>query len=355
MAIVLSLFCLTAAHAQDIKIKSLWTPVRPIYVPDTVTICFTGDIMMHSRQMEFDFSGYFKNVEYMFKAADMTVANMEFTLAGEPYTGYPRFSAPDKYAEYIADSGVNVFLCANNHILDRGSEGAERTLEQYRKLSASHGIIFTGAAGNPEEMDATTPLIIETKGAKIAFINFTYGTNLGSTDHWPRINYLGQKEYLRTALEKAEEKADFTIVLPHWGEEYNLTHSEDQENTARWLIENGADMIIGTHPHVVQEIGYLEDIPVAYSLGNAVSNMSASNTQMGMIVTAKLTVESNGRLRLTSFVPTYTWCSRPGGFGTGYAVVPVSEQIGRQNEWLGQWEYDKMITTYDRIKKTHNR
>ena len=355
MTFIMSLFCLVTASAQEIRSEIKWFPARSLYMPDTLTICFTGDIMMHSRQMEFDFSGYFKEMEHIFKAADIMVGNMEFPLAGEPHSGYPQFSAPDIYAEYVAESGVDIFLCANNHILDKGSAGAERTLEQYRKLSGTHGIRFTGAAGSQEELESTTPLIVETKGVKIAFINFTYGTNLGSTKHWPKINYMNQKEFLRVALQKAKEEADLTIVLPHWGEEYQLIHSENQENMACWLVENGADMIIGTHPHVVQDTGSINGVPVAYSLGNAVSNMSAPNTQIGMTMTAKFSIGVNGRPKLESFAPTYTWCSRPGGFGTSYAVIPVEDQIGKRDGWIGDWEYDKMVTTYERIRKTHNK
>lgn len=344
-----------SASAQEIRIERTWTQAQKIHVPDTIRICFTGDIMMHSRQMEFDFSGYFQNVNHLFKEADIAVANMEFTLAGEPYTGYPQFSAPDRYATYIAESGINLFLCANNHILDKGCAGAERTLERYRALSESHGISFTGAAGFEEELESTTPLIIEKNGVRIAFINFTYGTNLGRDANWPRINYQNQREFLKSALYKAEEQADFTIVLPHWGEEYQLIHSEDQENTARWLIENGADLIIGTHPHVVQEIEYINGIAVAYSLGNSVSNMSAPNTQIGMTVTATLVTGINGNPRLHTLTPVHTWCSRPGGYGSSYIVLPVTDQIGKRSDWLGEWEYDKMISTYENIRKTHNK
>ncbi|MBR2856743.1 MAG: CapA family protein [Bacteroidales bacterium] len=354
MTLLLSFATNFTAKTQEVRFSKYWAPPKAIYIPDTIKICFAGDVMMHSRQMEYDYSNYFREVDHLFRGADYAVANMEFTLAGEPYTGYPQFSAPDIYAEHVADSGVDIFLCANNHILDKGSEGAERTLKQYRRLSESHGVRFTGAAGSQEEMDSTTPLFIEEDGIRIALINFTYGTNSGSTDHWPKINYLNQREFLRRMLQKAENEAAFTIALPHWGEEYQLLHSEKQESIARWLIENGADLIVGTHPHVVQDIGYIDDVPVVYSLGNAVSNMSAANTQIGLFLTVELIVESNGKVRLGQMEPTYTWCSRPGGFGTSYAVVAVEDQIGKGGEWIGEWEYEKMMTTYERVRKTHN-
>ena len=328
---------------------------KEIHVPDTITICIAGDIMMHSRQMEYDFHGYFKRIEHLFKDADITIANMEFTLAGEPYTGYPKFSAPDSYAEFIAESGIDIFLCANNHILDKGSEGAERTLEQYRKLNKTHGISFTGAAGCEKEFSSTTPLIIECRGSKIALINFTYGTNLGSTLRWPKINYQNQKEVLKTSLTKANEQADYTLVLPHWGDEYQLMHSAGQRDMAEWLIANGADIIVGAHPHVIQDMESIENIPVIYSLGNLVSNMSAPNTQLGMIMTIKLLVKLNGDLILESTHPTYVWCSRPGGADKSYTIIPVEDEIHKRSGWIGEWEYEKMTSTYERIRNIQNK
>ena len=308
---------------------------------------------MHSRQMEYDFSNYFPLVEKWFQSADFAVANMEFTLAGEPYTGYPQFSAPDIFATYVAESGVDIFLCANNHILDKGSEGAGRTLDIYRGLSKSHGVRFTGAAGSQEERDATTPLIIEQNGIKVALINFTYGTNLGSTLHWPKINYAQQKVFLAEALQKAENMADFTIVLPHWGDEYQLIHSEGQEVLAKWLIENGADLIIGTHPHVVQDICEIDGVTVAYSLGNTVSNMSAQNTQLGLMINVNLKAYEDGKVKMKAFDPIYTWCSRPGGYAKSYIVIPIADYIGKSQEWIGSWDYEKMVSTYERVKLTH--
>lgn len=325
---------------------------------DTLSICLAGDLMMHTRQIEtadrgasgFDFSSYFELIEDKIQDADIAIANMEFTLAGEPYTGYPCFSAPDEYAEYAADCGFDVFLAANNHIFDRGSEGAARTLSIYRELEKERGIKTAGLAENEEARNDNYPLIIRRKGISIALINITYGTNSGATGHWPKTNYIGKQSELSNALAKAEE-ADFTLVLPHWGPEYETTHSESQEILAEWLIDKGADAIIGTHPHVVQDTAYIKNVPVAYSLGNAVSNMSAANTQLEILATLKIVRHGNGDLEMLPLELTWLWCSRPGGFRNDYTVIPVEEYIDRKEEWMGGWDYEKMITTYNRIRK----
>ena len=121
---------------------------------------------------------------------------------------------------------------------------------------------------------------------------------------------------------------------------------------AAWLAENGADIIIGSHPHVPQDFEHIgqENVPVAYSVGNAVSNMSAANTQLELMATVRIVRNGMGDISLLPVEFTYLWCSRPGGLCSSYAVIPVKEYIGRKEEWTGKWDYDKMVTTYSRVK-----
>ena len=344
--------------AQELKVKSPVREVPSLFRQDTLTVCFMGDMMMHTQQIlnahrggqEYDFSPYFRLIEDRIAEADLAVANMEFTLAGEPYTGYPSFSAPDSYADYLADCGFDIFLAANNHILDKGSGGAARTMEIYRGLQETKGIFLTGIAEDEEARLKNYPLLIRRKGIRLAFLNFTYGTNLGTTDHWPKTNYMGKTTEILDAFDRADE-ADFVIVLPHWGPEYATTHSESQEKTAVWLVENGADLIVGAHPHVVQDTASISGTPVIYSVGNAVSNMSAPDTQLELLVTVSFIRHGNGDLEMGKPELTWLWCSRPGGYCSSYTVVPVEEYIGSREKWEGPWEYDKMMATYERIRK----
>ena len=359
------LFRTELASAQEILMPESWSralyDVPSLYKADTLAICFMGDIMMHTRQIEtarqkdgtYDFSSYFRLIKDRISSADLAVANMEFTLAGEPYSGYPCFSAPDGFEDYLAETGFDIFLAANNHIFDKGSDGAARTVEAYRKLEKEKGIRFLGIASDKEMLERSNPLTIIRKGIRLSFINFTYGTNLGGQKEWPRTNYAREKEKLGTAFAKADSAdADFTIVLPHWGPEYCLTHSREQEETAVWLVRNGADFIIGAHPHVVQDTMTIDGVPVVYSLGNAVSNMSAANTQLELMVTLRIIRHGNGDLTAAPLEYTWLWCSRPGGFSSSYTVIPVEEYIGREDEWQGRWDYRKMTDTYRHVKET---
>ena len=356
-------------HAQELTMPERWSNalfnVPPVFSEDTVTIRILGDVMMHEKQIRhayeagtYDFSSYFSLIADDIREADISIANMEFTLAGEPYSGYPCFAAPDSFADYLAGCGFDVFLTANNHIFDKGTAGAERTLKIYRELNRTKGIMFTGLASDESEYEDVTPLMIRRKDIRLAFINATYGTNLGLQSHWPQTNYLSAKTRLEAAFSKAEEEdADLILALPHWGTEYVLRHAPGQEKEAEWMAENGADIIIGAHPHVIQDFQVIEldrgcgkeRIPVAYSLGNAVSNMSAANTQMGLMATIRIVRENDGDLHILPMEFTYLWCSRPGGYDDGYTVIPVAEFIGRMDEWKGAWDYEKMVSTYRHV------
>lgn len=292
---------------------------------DSITLRFIGDVMMHRQQLElasdgrggFDFSSYFSEIRELLEGADLCVANMEFSLGGEPYSGYPCFSAPDAYADYVADCGVDVFLTANNHILDRGLKGLERTLAVYDRMRDERGIQHTGCGGHA--------LMLPVKGCLVAIVNFTYGTNVRPGGGDP-VNRMDEESIGAMLREAREAGADLIVACPHWGEEYKLHHSPGQEKWARFLAENGADAIIGHHPHVVQDRDTLvckdgRRVPVCYSIGNAVSNMSAPNTQLELMVSLK--AGGNRRLgwKLTGMETLRLWCRRPDGRNGTYSVI----------------------------------
>ena len=228
----------------------------------------------------------------MVSGSDLAIANMEFTLAGQPYSGYPCFSAPDGYEDYVASCGVDVFLTANNHILDKGKAGIERTLGRYSQMEEEGLVKHTGCSDSPEDDLKRFPLIMAVRGTRVALVNFTYGTNLKIDSGFPKVHRTDKTEIADAIRRAREAGAEFVIALPHWGTEYALNHSSSQEKLADWLVEQGCDAIVGAHPHVVQDWERVASMsgsrpkaaPVIYSLGNIVSNMSATNTQVGLII-----------------------------------------------------------------------
>lgn len=305
---------------------------------------FIGDVMMHSAQLRYDSSAFLAELEPLFAGADISVANAEFTMAGPPYTGYPAFSSPDDYAANVAGNGVDVLLTANNHILDKGSAGMRRTLDLLP-------VPFTGSGRDSSEFASLNPLVLCCKGLRIALVNFTYGTNLGATAEWPLVNRMN-RDRIRAQIARARRVgADFVIALPHWGVEYRLNPCEEQVAWAEFLVENGVDAIIGGHPHVVQDTTFMKGVPVVYSMGNAVSNMSAPNTRLALAVVLRMTSERPfGRKELLRPELHFLWCTLPGRLTQGYCTIEVDRYLDKRNLWINPSDWDEMVGTLERVK-----
>ncbi len=328
---------LAFSHLSDAQDVHIAVPdITPPSGADTVSVVFIGDVMMHSRQLGYDSREFLGRIEPLLSGADIAVANAEFTMAGPPYTGYPRFSSPDDYACDICRNGVDVLMVANNHILDKGSAGFRRTLD---KMPCP----FTGAGRDAAEFAERNPLIVPCKGMRIAFVNFTYGTNLGGESLWPKVNRM-DKDAISAQIARARERgADFIIALPHWGVEYSLVHNRSQEEWAVFLKEQGVDAVIGAHPHVVQDTCFIGSIPVVYSMGNAISNMSAPNTQLGLAVVLRMVCHNpSGARSLLRPELHFLWCSLPGEIGDNYLVVEAEDHVS---------DHPRMKQTLERVKE----
>ena len=263
---------------------------------ERITLLFAGDLMQHQAQInaarapdgKYDYSPCFSLVKEQISRADIAVGNLEVTLGGKPYRGYPTFSAPDEYLQAIKDAGFDVLLTANNHCLDRGKKGLERTIARMDSLSIPHA----GTYRNMEERRQRYPLFIRKKGFCIAILNYTYGTN-GLKAASPNIvNYIDKETILEDIRSARAVQPDAIIACMHWGEEYHSLPDRGQRELADWLLEQGVTHIIGAHPHVIQpmelrEAGNRQHV-VVYSLGNFISNMSAANTDGGLIFTLEL-------------------------------------------------------------------
>lgn len=364
MPLMVETACGQELNCKEYTLEQLRTSLPLLFQPDTSTIIIGGDFMMHRAQIEnaeledgtYSFDGSLTHITRILQKADIAIGNMEFTLGGKPYSGYPAFSAPETYPEYIAKCGIDIFLLANNHILDKGLKGAEKTLGQYRKME---DIRFTGCAGNENEYNQTNPLYLRLSGIKTAFINFTYGTNAGKTEGYPKVSLM-QKSNVEQLMKQAQrDGAELIIVLPHWGNEYELNASEQQKQFAQWLADNGADIIIGSHPHVIQEMqiiktksnGKHKEVPVYYSTGNVISNMSAKNTRLGLLVELKVTRNNEGKAIILTPKCTYTWCTLPNRLTAVHSTIPVKSFLGKRDLWINPADYDIMKNTYNSVKK----
>lgn len=353
--LLLGTFSLSALGQRlPLKENTAWQPLQMpveyfrVEVPaDTVTLWIVGDIISHravSKSAEqFGYSSFFQYVAEDLTGADVAIGNMEFPLAGQPYSGYPSFSGPDDFAQYLWDAGFDVLLTANNHVLDKGSAGLRRTVE----VLDSMGITYTGIAADAAADSLRNPLFVHVKGVTLGIVNFTYGTNSGADSRWPKVWYMN-REALEPVFRRAREGADIVLAFPHWGWEYHFRHNPDQEDLARWMVEHGADAIIGGHPHVVQDYQEIDGVPVVYSLGNALSNQNDLPARLEAAVTFKIVSRWDEEPRLLPPTFTYLWCTKPGMIEDSYAAVPVTLPA---EYWRVPEDYENMTKTFNRQKE----
>ena len=315
---------------------------------DTLSLVFVGDLMQHQTQInaakvgknKYSYEGCFDYVAPELRRADLAIGNLEVTFGGQPYRGYPAFSAPDEYLQAISKAGFNLLLLANNHCLDRGNRGAERTLH----LLDSMKIMHTGVFRDAEERLHQYPLLVERKGFRLVFLNYTYGTN-GLRPASPLyVNYIDRGQIRKDVMKARMMCPDVIIACMHWGIEYEVLPRKGEREMAAYLLSLGVDHVIGGHPHVVQPLEVVVDSVtpsrhlVAYSLGNFVSNMSARYTDGGMVVKMVLKKVA-GRTRMVDCGYSYVWTSRPSVNRKGkFYVCPSGllcyegDKIGDENE-----------------------
>jgi hypothetical protein len=332
-------------------------PLSPGYsqVPDTstLTVIFAGDIMGHDEQIagawdeetqSYNYEPTFRYVRPFIEQADIAVGNLEVTLAGAPYTGYPQFSSPDELARASSAAGFDVMIQANNHALDRGKKGYERTLSVLDTI----GLIHTGTFRDADDRNRNYPLILEKNNIRIALLNYTYGTN-GLVIPPPFIINRIDTLQISMDLQKAGlALPDFVIVTIHWGEEYQRVENPHQQRIASFLFRHGADAVIGSHPHVIQPVRkYFPDPPdsskynvVVYSLGNFVSNQRAQYKDGGILFYMKLNKTRSGTvLTQYSYLPCWVWRAELSGKYT-FHILPA-DLYNRSENFFNMPETDR--------------
>lgn len=310
-----------------------------------LSLLFLGDIMQHDSQIAdaynsntgtYNYTPCFQYIEPYIQGVDLAIGNLEVTLAGKPYKGYPQFSAPDELATALKDIGMDVLVTANNHCVDRGRQGLERTIDLLDRLSIGH----TGTFKSQTERQKTYPLILEQAGFRIALLNYTYGTN-GMPVIKPNIVNMLDTAVMRKDLIKAKNSnADVVIVFTHWGAEYQRLPSKREKEITEWCFKRGADIVVGSHPHVVQPMEWRkqENQLVAYSLGNFVSGQRKRYTDGGAMLRMELEKIKFGDGSSHTHIDTagyiLEWVYRTNDAEKNYYVLPVSEVEKRTADYI---------------------
>lgn len=260
-----------------------------IFKEPEVDILMVGDILLHENVQEsgkladgtYNYDHLFAHVAKDVQAADIAIANQEVILGGKEIGlyGYPNFNGPYEVGDALAKAGFNVILHATNHTLDRGKTALLNCMNFWK--TAHSDVAVLGIFETQEAYDNDI-YVYEKDGLRIAILNYTYGTNgMPTPADMPFAVAMLEEEKVISDLEKANEIADFVVVCPHWGTEYQHAQSKEQEAFAKLFLEHGVDLVLGTHPHYIQPVEMLtgEDgrqMLVYYSLGNFINSTGES-------------------------------------------------------------------------------
>lgn len=320
---------------------------------DRLILLFAGDIMGHEDQIwsaedrvshTFNYDTVFSFIRPEIQEVDFAIANLEVTLGRAPYYGYPSFRSPAALASACKNAGFDCLVTANNHAADRRGKGIISTINILDSLNIQH----TGTFRNKEEKEDKYPLILRKNNISVALLNYTYATNGNVTNESVIVNIIDKSLIERDITRAKLMNADCIVIFLHWGDEYKTLPSKSQLELEEFIFEKGGDIIIGSHPHVLQKMvlmknnGVNRDRLTAYSLGNLVSDQRKKMTDGGAIVRIELTKKEN-MTRVTDAGYYLTWVYIPlEKFRKRYYIIPCSEFENKQGFFADTAAYRKM-------------
>lgn len=336
--------------SYDEKIGRVGTPMLT-----EITVAAVGDIMMRNKlilaaqlpgKQHYSFDEMFEKVAPYLKKADLTIGNLETNFAGtdettsfigqqrNPKNRYPLFNSPDELCASLKQAGFDVLITANNHCMDYGIKGLRHTLNVLDRYKISH----TGTFRTYRE--SKNFLIKNIRGITIGILAYTLGTNsipVPKDQQWA-VNRIHPKNIIND-IRQLKKKSDFSIVCIHFGKEYQLLPDKRQKSLVRLLFKHGADMILGTHPHVIQPAifkkiadnnGVNKKRFAIYSLGNLITTRLKKNDHTKNGVIAQFTVRKNDQgtveISSVSFVPTWV-IEEQANKSTKYQIVPLIDVL----------------------------
>ncbi len=332
----------------------------------TIHIAAVGDILMWESQVQsakigkagqYTFDSMFQHVAPILKKADLTIGNLETTLSGKqfpyqrrhPKTRYPMFNCPDQLADTLKKIGFDVLTTANNHCMDCGIMGLQRTLDVLDRI----GIRHTGTFRTKE--DSKKLLVTNVKGIRVGIAAYTYGTNyipVPKDKKWA-VNRIDLPK-MEADIGRLRLKSDIVIVAVHFGREFYRYPNERQKEIVKELFAYGADIVLGCHPHVLQPMYFYKKQRrstknphkfVIYSLGNFISEKMLNNqhSTRALILHFKIKKDKKGKISVSkvSYTPTVTNTVKRGG-KTVFRILPIDKFLGKTNQKISATYQQKL-------------
>ncbi|MDD3049200.1 MAG: CapA family protein [Bacilli bacterium] len=305
-----------------------------------------GDNLIHGaiyyyNQLEdgtYDFNDIYENTNYLTQAADLAYINFETICAGVKYelSSYPTFNGPSEVIDAVNNAGFDWLSGASNHTFDRGEAGILAQLDYVR--SKFPNMTMTGIHDSQEDADKS--VVLNVNGLKVGVLDYTYGLN-GFTlpEGKEYLVDLIDKDKMKTAMKQLQKVSDIQIVSMHWGQEYQFEPNEEQTKLAQYLSDLGVDVIVGTHPHVIQPMDYLtgkdgNETLVMYSLGNFLSAQDENYRMLGGMATWNIEynrTKDKVTFKDVKFLPTITQIEGAYSYYRTYALKDWTDELASKH------------------------
>lgn len=363
---------------EGVKIRKLladgMTPGNFRVTPGTLWWGAVGDVMVHDRMLNdsyrrdckcYDYDTMFEYIKPELQKFDILSGNLETTLPGKNYKGYPQFASPDSLAHALKASGFDIITTANNHTADTYKLGVIRTLKVLDRLD----LVRLGSYKTIEEYKENRILIVEKNDLKIAMLNYTFSLNGLPIPKGTHINMINKKQ-IAADLELARKaKPDSIIVFYHYGSEYVNHPDKSQVDLVKYAFHHGADIVLGGHSHTVQpyvmkevtdKYGETRKRLVIYSLGNFISSMTPLYTKGGVIFSFRLNKQENARAQIAQVDAKLLWIThRHGKTNPRYRALDIEQVLADRKKPkkdqkfadMSKFEFRRMSTYYKNVKK----
>lgn len=324
-----------------------------------ISFLFMGDIMGHGPQIksawqenkkQYEYSEVFYPLEDIISSVDFAIGNLEVTLAGKPFKGYPQFSSPDELAVACKNSGMDVLVTANNHSCDRKNKGVIRTLDVLDSLK----ILHTGTFKDVKNREKNNLLVLSKEGIKVGLLNYTYGTNGLPFSDPVYVNLVDSVLIKKDVINAKNKDLDKLIVFVHWGYEYKDFPNSYQKKYNRFFQDLGVDVVIGSHPHVIQPMVYSKEnnheFLTVFSLGNFVSNQRAERKDGGAMFRLSFQKTNNNILiSRKEYIPVWVhkYMEKE---KYHFQILPCARPIYNEKYFSNKEDFQKMKTFLDNTR-----
>ena len=328
-------------------------------ISQEISFLFMGDIMGHGPQIKsawqenkkkYEYLEVFNPLEYIISSVDFAIANLEVTLAGKPYIGYPQFSSPDELAVACKKSGMDVLVTANNHSCDRKNKGIVRTLDVLDSLK----ILHTGTFKDVKNREKNNLLVLSKEGIKVGLLNYTYGTNGLPFSDPVYVNLVDSVLIKKDVINAKNKDLDKLIVFVHWGYEYKDFPNSYQKKYNRFFQDLGVDVVIGSHPHVIQPMVYSKEnnheFLTVFSLGNFVSNQRAERKDGGAMFRLSFQkTDNNIQISRKEYIPVWVhkYMEKE---KYHFQILPCARPIYNEKYFSNKEDFQKMKTFLDNTR-----